>query len=71
MTNTHTLVGRQDHELQWYQRRHFVQAAAAWAALGGWEAAQAQQRSNVVSLQGDALVNGNRLQAQQTVQTGD
>lgn len=71
MSNAHTLEGRQDHELLWFQRRNFIQGAAAWTALGGWHAAQAQQRGNVVTLQGDALVNGKRLVPQQSVQTGD
>ena len=34
-------------------------------------AAQAQSRSNIVELQGDALLNGERLLPQQTIQTGD
>jgi hypothetical protein len=71
MSTAHTLEGRQDHELLWFQRRNFIQGAAAWVAMGGWQAAEAQQRSNVVSLQGDALLNGQRLQTQQSVQTGD
>lgn len=71
MTTLHTLEGRQDHELLWFQRRSFLQGAASWTALGGWQAAQAQQRSNVVNLQGDALINGQPLRPQQSVQTGD
>ncbi|MFM7331512.1 MAG: iron dicitrate transport regulator FecR [Brachymonas sp.] len=39
--------------------------------MGGFTAAQAQQRSNVVELLGDALVNGERLTPQSIVQTGD
>jgi hypothetical protein len=69
--STHSLAGRKANELLWFQRRTVVQAAAAWAAAGGWAAAQAQSRSNIVNLQGDALVNGQRLSPQQTVQTGD
>lgn len=67
----HILQGRTDKEVTWFQRRDFLQAAAAWTALGGASTVQAQSRSNVVQFMGDALVNGNRLQPQQTVQTGD
>ncbi len=67
----HTLQGRSESELLWYQRRDFLKAAAAWSAMGGYAAAQAQARSNIVQLTGDALVNGKRLDAQQIIQTGD
>jgi hypothetical protein len=67
----HTLDGRKSSELLWFQRRSFVSAAAAWTAMGGFTAAQAQQRSNVVELLGDALINGSRLTPQSIVQTGD
>lgn len=67
----HTLQGRSEQELLWFQRRSFLQAAAAWTALGGAGAAQAQSRSNIVELVGDATVNGARLHPQQTIQTGD
>ena len=67
----HTLQGRTEDEILWFQRRTFLQAAAAWSAMGGFAAAQAQQRSNIVDLQGDALINGQRLSTQQTIQTGD
>lgn len=67
----HTLQGRTEAELLWYQRRDFLKAAAAWTAMGGYGAAQAQQRSNIVQLTGDATVNGKRLDAQQSIQTGD
>lgn len=67
----HTLQGRSDTEILWFQRRSFLQAAASWTALGGIEAAQAQSRSNIVELVGDALVNGVALRPQQTIQTGD
>ena len=67
----HTLKGRTEKEITWYQRRDVLKAATAWMALGGWTAASAQQRSNVVQLTGDALLNGTRLQSGQTVQTGD
>ncbi|MEP6825334.1 MAG: iron dicitrate transport regulator FecR, partial [Ramlibacter sp.] len=53
------------------QRRSFLQAAAAWTAMGGFAAAQAQQRSNIVDLVGDATVNGGRLRREAYVQTGD
>jgi hypothetical protein len=67
----HTLLGRTDDEVLWFQRRSFTSAAAAWVAMGGYGAAHAQQRSNVVELVGDAQVNGQRLSPQQTIQTGD
>jgi len=67
----HILQGRTETETLWFQRRSFLQAAAAWSAMGGFGAAQAQQRTNIVELRGDALVNGERLDAQRTVQTGD
>ena len=67
----HQLLGRNDDEILWFQRRGFMQAAAAWAATGGFVAAQAQQRGNVVEQHGDAMVNDRRLLAGQTIQTGD
>jgi hypothetical protein len=67
----HTLQGRTESELLWFQRRSFLQGAAAWSALGGSFAAEAQSRSNIVELLGDATVNGVRLSPQQSIQTGD
>ena len=67
----HMLQGRTDGELLWYQRRSFLQNAAVWTAMGGFAGAQAQARSNIVELVGDALVNGIRLLPQRTIQTGD
>lgn len=67
----HTLLGHSEDEVHWFRRREAVAAAGAWVALGGWVPAQAQQRSNVVEMVGDILLNGRRLLAQQTVQTGD
>lgn len=67
----HHLQGRRDTELLWFQRRSFLQAAASWTALGGIQAAQAQNRSNIVELVGDALVNNQPLRPQQSIQTGD
>lgn len=67
----HQLAGRTEAELLWFQRRSFVQAAAVWAATGGFAAAQAQARSNIVELQGDAIANGQRLRPEQTIQSGD
>lgn len=67
----HTLLGRQEDEVLWFQRREAVAAAGAWLALGGVGAAQAQARSNVVDFLGDILLNGRRMSPQQTVQTGD
>ena len=67
----HTLEGRTESEILWFQRRGFLQAAAAWTSMGGFAAASAQSRSNVVELVGDALLNGQRLLPQQVVQSGD
>ncbi|HMA09419.1 MAG TPA: iron dicitrate transport regulator FecR [Ramlibacter sp.] len=67
----HVLQGRDESEVLWFRRRGFLAAAAAWTALGGFQAAQAQQRGNIVELTGDALLNGQRLNPQQTIQTGD
>lgn len=67
----HILEGRKDEELLWARRRGFLQAAAAWTALGGFAAAHAQQRSNIVELRGDATLNGQPLRQQQFIQTGD
>lgn len=70
----HTLAGRTEAEVLWFQRRSFLQAASAWTAMGGLGslgAAHAQSRSNVVELQGDALLNGERLRPDHTIQTGD
>lgn len=67
----HLLRGRAEKELLWYQRRSFLAAAAVWTAGGGMAAAQAQQRGNIVELQGDAQLNGARLRPDQTIQTGD
>lgn len=67
----HTLQGRSEAEVTWFQRRDTLKAAAAWVAMGGMPVAMAQQRSNVVELVGDVLLNGQRLRPQQTIQTGD
>lgn len=67
----HSLQGRTEDEVLWFRRRSFLQAAAAWSSMGGFAAAQAQQRSNIVELQGEALVNGARLLPQQVIQSGD
>jgi hypothetical protein len=67
----HILQGRTEDEVLWFQRRSFLQAAAAWSAMGGFAAAHAQQRSNIVELRGDAQLNGQRLAPGQTIQTGD
>ena len=67
----HHLQGRNDAEVQWFQRRSFLQAAAAWTASGSIAGAQAQSRSNIVELKGDAVVNGQPLMTQQSLQTGD
>ena len=67
----HILSGRTEDEVLWFRRRGFLQAAAAWSAAGGFAAAQAQQRGNVVELRGDVLLNGQPLRQEQTIQTGD
>jgi hypothetical protein len=67
----HQLAGRTENELLWFQRRSFLQAAAAWTALGGGAGAWAQSRSNIVQLSGDATLNGERLTSAHTIQTGD
>ena len=67
----HHLMGRTDQELLWFQRRNFLQAAAAWTAMGGAAMARAQTRSNIVEITGDATLNGERLTSQHTIQTGD
>ena len=67
----HVLQGRTEREILWFQRRDFLHAAAAWTALGGAASASAQERSNIVQLEGDALINGQRLSPRQTIQTGD
>lgn len=67
----HVLQGRTEREVLWWQRRSFLHAAAAWTAMGGFAAAHAQQRSNIVDMTGDATVNGERLTKERTIQTGD
>jgi hypothetical protein len=67
----HHLQGRTESEVLWFQRRGFLRAAAAWIAMGGYGAAFAQQRSNIVELVGDAQINGSRLTPQTFIQTGD
>lgn len=67
----HQLQGRTEKEILWFQRRDTLKAAAAWVAMGGLPAAMAQQRSNIVDLRGDALLNGRQLQSGQTILTGD
>lgn len=67
----HRLIGRRDQELAWFRRRGFLQAAAAWSAGGGFSAARAQTRSNVVERRGDVLINGRPLLAGQSIQSGD
>ena len=67
----HFLPDRSEKEVSWHLRRDFLAAAAAWTASGGLRTAQAQARSNIVELQGDALLNGTRLLPQHTIQSGD
>jgi hypothetical protein len=67
----HSLRNRTETELLWFRRRHFISAAAAWTASGGFAAAHAQRRSNVVQLEGDVLLNGLRMRPDNFVQSGD
>ncbi|HMS05771.1 MAG TPA: iron dicitrate transport regulator FecR [Burkholderiaceae bacterium] len=67
----HILLNRSENEVLWFRRRGFLQAAAAWTALGGYGAALAQGSTNVVDYVGDATVNGSRLERGQSIQTGD
>jgi hypothetical protein len=67
----HQLQGRTEAEILWFRRRGVLQAGAAWVTAGGFAAAQAQQRSNIVDLMGDALVNGRRITRESFIQTGD
>lgn len=67
----HILQGRTEAEIQWFRRRSFLQAAAAWTATGGFAAAHAEQRSNVVELFGDATANGRKVTGRSLIQTGD
>ena len=71
MSHPIALQGRTEAELLWFRRRSFLQAAAAWTTAGGFGAAFAQQRSNIVELRGDAMVNGQALRPQTVLQTGD
>jgi hypothetical protein len=67
----HRLTSRTEAEVTWFQRRDVIQAAAAWVAIGGAAGAFAQERSNIVQLTGDALVNGLRLRPETSIVTGD
>jgi len=67
----HQLLGRSEDELAWFRRRSLMQAAALWMASGGWAAAHAQARSNIVELRGDVLRNGEPLTNQHTVVASD
>lgn len=73
MTNhpPHQLLGRSEYEVTWFKRRSLVQAAGLWVAAGGWTAAHAQARSNIVELRGDALKNGEALTPQHTLTAND
>lgn len=67
----HLLQGRTEDDVLWFRRRSVLQAAAAWTAMGGYAAALAQTRGNIVEMAGDVLLNGQRLRPEQFVQTGD
>ncbi|MEN9538522.1 MAG: hypothetical protein RLZZ126_757, partial [Pseudomonadota bacterium] len=68
---SHQLQGRTESDLLWFHRRSFLSGAAAFVAAGGWGSTQAQSRSNIVDLRGDALLNGQRMSSQSVIQTGD
>lgn len=65
------LPSRLEQPTPWFRRRDTLKAAAAWLAMGGFPAAMAAQRSNLVQLIGGVQLNGQRLLPDQTVQTGD
>ena len=67
----HHLSNRTEREVLWFQRRSFLRDAALWTSLGGTLGAQAQSRSNIVTLVGDAQANGNRLLPEHTIRNGD
>jgi hypothetical protein len=67
----HTLQGRTEEELFWFRRRSFLQGASAFLAMGGFGAAVAQQRSNIVELKGEATLNGQTMRPDTIIQTGD
>jgi hypothetical protein len=67
----HTLLNRTETEVTWFQRRSFMSGAAAFVGAGGFNAAFAQGRSNIVDYTGDALINGVPLRRDQTIQSGD
>ena len=67
----HTLQGRTEEEVLWFRRRSVLKATAAWVGAGGYAGAMAQQRGNIVELQGEATVNGRRLGPNASVVSGD
>jgi hypothetical protein len=67
----HTLLNRTEEEVTWFQRRSFMSGAAAFVGAGGFNAAFAQGRSNIVDYTGDALINGQPLRREMTIQSGD
>jgi pSer/pThr/pTyr-binding forkhead associated (FHA) protein len=71
MSKSHVLHNRTEAEVLWFQRRQTLQAAALWIGAGGWQAAFAQQRTNIVEMVGDVLINGVRIQRNHMIQTGD
>jgi hypothetical protein len=71
MSEFHVLQNRTESEVLWFQRRQTLQAAAAWVAAGGWNAAFAQQKTNIVDMTGDVMVNNSRLGRDDMVQSGD
>ena len=67
----HYLQNCSEDEVLWFQRREFLQSAAAWLAMGDIGAATAENRSNVVSSTGDILANGKPLAKGQAIVAGD
>lgn len=69
MGTRHQLEGLHDDNVLWMRRRETLQGAAALLAAGTAGAAWA--RGNIVTLIGDARLNGARLSLNDTIQTGD
>ncbi|MCW7536365.1 iron dicitrate transport regulator FecR [Aquabacterium sp. A7-Y] len=71
MTTTHRLEGRGAHELEWLSRRETLLGAAAFAAACASGGVTARGRGNIVTLIGEALLNGRPLHRDDVIQSGD
>lgn len=69
MTTRHELEGLPDDQVLWTRRREVLQGAAAVLAAGA--TGNAWARGNIVTLIGEARLNGARLSLNDTIQTGD